>query len=106
MMHSQRCSQGCRHFVSGTSFPAGGCKFAGVICKLDPKVREWIDVRGCAVFQAIRTGIIDADTIQAAMVKEMQGELFAFADTRSPGEIESDAREAAGDRKYHELREP
>ena len=53
MMHSQRCSQGCRHFVSGTSFPAGGCKFAGVICKLDPKVREWIDVRGCAVFQSV-----------------------------------------------------
>jgi hypothetical protein len=86
MMHSQRCSQGCRHFVSGTSFPAGACKFAGVICRLDPKVREWIDVRGCAVFQAIRTGIIDADT-------------------RSEGEIESDAREAAGDRKYHEMRE-
>ena len=84
MMHSQRCSQGCRHFVSGTSFPAGACKFAGVICKLDPKVREWIDVRGCAVFQAIRT--IDADT-------------------RSEGEIESDARESAGDRKYHEQRE-
>jgi hypothetical protein len=38
------------------------------------------------VFQAIRTGIIDADT-------------------RSEGEIESDAREAAGDRKYHEMRE-
>jgi len=70
--------------VSGTSFPAGACKFAGVICKLDPKVREWIDVRGCAVFQPIRN--IDADT-------------------RSEGEIESDARESAGDRKYHEQRE-
>ena len=28
-----------------------------------------------------------------------------YEDTRSPGEIEADAREAAGDRKYHEQRE-
>ena len=55
MMHSQRCSQGCRHFIeSNTYYPAGACKFAGVMCRLDPKVREWIDVRGCAVFQAIK----------------------------------------------------
>jgi hypothetical protein len=28
-----------------------------------------------------------------------------YEDTRSPGEIEHDAREAAGDRKYHEMRD-
>ena len=28
-----------------------------------------------------------------------------YEDTRSPGEIEADAREAAGDRKDHEMRD-
>ena len=48
--------------------------------------RQWIDIVGCASYVPPESGIIDADT-------------------RSEGEIESDARESAGDRKYHEMRE-
>jgi hypothetical protein len=51
MMHSHRCGNGCRFFgKEDVQFPAGFCRFGGIILSLKPDVRRWIELRGCCSF--------------------------------------------------------
>lgn len=80
-MHSDRCGNKCRNFVAGKTYLCGGCNHNGIILVMKQDARQWIDIVGCASFEPPESGIIDADTIQAAnrlkaMVK-MQNTPFA-----------------------------
>lgn len=77
MMHTSRCSA-CR-FCGAFSpqFPAGTCNSNGIILKLKPEVREWVNLKGCATFQPC--ALIDAETNEAAC--KMAGALDAMKKT-------------------------
>jgi hypothetical protein len=59
MMHNQRCGNGCRNRITGPNYPGGACQLKGVIAKLDPKVREWINSRGCGSYLAPISDVIE-----------------------------------------------
>jgi hypothetical protein len=51
MMHTNRCGNGCQNFGQNSpQFPAGSCQYHGIILKLKPDVREWINLRGCCTY--------------------------------------------------------
>jgi hypothetical protein len=64
MIHTHRCGNGCRNLVTGPNYPAGACHYAGVIVRLEPRTREFLDVRGCCSYREPKTNIIDADEDQ------------------------------------------
>jgi hypothetical protein len=51
MMHPNRCANGCKMFTNHReNFPAGSCTQKGIILKLTPERKRWIEIVGCASF--------------------------------------------------------
>ena len=64
MLHMNRCS-GCQFLIPASAeCPAGGCNCCGLMFRLTPAIRSWIDLRGCCSFR--QKPIIDAETSRAA----------------------------------------
>jgi len=64
MLHMNRCSS-CKLLIPASiDFPAGACHLNGLILRIKPDIRSWVDVHGCCTFE--RTPMVDAETSRAA----------------------------------------
>jgi len=62
MNHVNRCGNGCRNLVKDPAkYPAGACHLNGVILKMAPECRQWMDLHGCCSYRPPISDIIEVD---------------------------------------------